>query len=130
MEGHFSSGNDNTDIRTFQHTAFDGITSITCMNYAYGAISENHGEWVGNTPERELPPTEQLRFDLDAKIKKKIKSLSKEIEANVCDFNLCMVIKKDLSIIFLYGQILFSAEKNGNISQDFRQLWQNRNSEV
>ncbi|KAL0277700.1 UNVERIFIED_CONTAM: hypothetical protein PYX00_004900 [Menopon gallinae] len=66
----------------YDHTAFDGIASITCMNYIYRAISENMGEWLGSTPDRDFPTLEELKFDVDAKIMRKIKCLNKDLADN------------------------------------------------
>lgn len=57
-----------------QHTAFDGLISITSSYYTFQSLMETNGEWVKPTTIRSLSPPCKLNFVLDAFLREELKS--------------------------------------------------------
>ncbi|XP_034234583.1 peroxisomal carnitine O-octanoyltransferase [Thrips palmi] len=55
-----------------EHTAFDGMISVTNSFYTYQCIIENKGVWTGPKTIRELSPPRELNFILNSSMKEEL----------------------------------------------------------
>ena len=62
----------------FQHTAFDGLVSVTAFYFTYTALEGTGGKWQGTSVIRQLPPCQELDIELDNYLQTEIRRLQVE----------------------------------------------------
>lgn len=70
-------------LKFFQHSAYDGIASITMMHYCLLAVNARKGGWPGQMHVRDLLKFEELKFELNSELRSEIRRVTRESFQNV-----------------------------------------------
>lgn len=71
-----------------QHTAFDGMISITNSFYTYQRIVENNGVWTGPKTIQNLSPPREINFILDTSMEEELQQATLRQNITVSTMNL------------------------------------------
>ncbi|XP_069696475.1 peroxisomal carnitine O-octanoyltransferase [Periplaneta americana] len=63
-----------------EHTAYDGMVSVMAMNYISLRLNEIGFRWHDSETVRNLPPVQQIRFDIDRQVEESLQEASRTLQ--------------------------------------------------